>query len=82
MRLTSIEQRLESDLAMAKLTAEAMKATVPDVIRAAEDAAYETAARKLEEYAQAKLAGVAYSATVVSATIVRLLKAKDEEEPE
>ena len=54
-----------------------MKAAQRDVIRAAEDAAYETAAMKLEEYAEAKLSGVAHSTTAVCAMIVRLLKSKD-----
>lgn len=75
----SIVESLEAELAIAKTTIEAMKAAQRDVILAAEDAAYETAAMKLEEYAEAKLSGVAYSSTAVCAVIVRLLKSRDGE---
>jgi hypothetical protein len=67
-------ESLEAKLAYTKTALEAIKAAQADVIRAAEDAAYETAAMKLEEYAEAKLSGVAYSTTAVCAMIVRLLK--------
>ena len=64
-------------LVLAETTIEALKKTTPDVIRAAEDAAYETAAARLDEYAGEKLSGVAYSTAVVCAMTVRLLKSKE-----
>jgi hypothetical protein len=73
MTLTTIESA-EAELAYTKTALEALKAAQADVIRAAEDAAYEKAATKLEEFAEEKLSGVAHSTTAVCAMIVRLLK--------
>ena len=61
----TITLKLANELALVKLELETEKANRPNLIRAAEDAAYETAARNLERYADVKLSGVAYSATVV-----------------
>ena len=68
-------ESLEAELALAKTTLKAMQDAQSEVIRAAEDAAYETAAARLDEYAREKLSGVAYGTTVVCAMMVRLLKA-------
>ena len=75
--MTLTLESAEAELAYTKTALEAFKAAQADVIRAAEDAAYERAAMKLEEYAEAKLSGAAYSNTAVCAMIVRLLISGD-----
>jgi hypothetical protein len=67
---------LTEQLALAELTVATIKRTTLDVIRAAEDAAYENAAQRIEQYALARLSGVAHSTAIVDAMQVRLLKSQ------
>ena len=66
-----------NDRALAKLQAEAETAQLPRLIRAAEDAAYETAAKQLEGYADTYADPCGRATVYRCGRIVRALKSDD-----